>query len=76
MKCPFCDTKMLHGYLNVGNAIWSEKKHKLSTNAGAKERYALALPVPMLSLHHIESDCCPKCKHIIIDSSEFDNNLD
>ena len=76
MKCPFCNTEMLHGYLNVGNAIWSERKHKISTNPDAKERYALALSVPMMSPHHIESDCCPKCKHIIIDSSEYDNNME
>ena len=76
MKCPFCNTEMLHGYLNVSNAIWSERKHKISTNPDAKERYALALSVPMMSPHHIESDCCPKCKHIIIDSSEYDNNME
>lgn len=75
-KCPFCNTEMLHGYLNVGNAIWSERKHKLSTNPDAKERYALALSVPMMSPHHIECDCCPKCKRIIIDSSEYNNNMD
>jgi hypothetical protein len=27
MKCPFCDAEMLHGYLNCGTAIWSERKH-------------------------------------------------
>ena len=30
MKCPFCDAEMIHGYLNCGNAIWSERKHKIS----------------------------------------------
>ena len=27
-------------------------------------------------LSDIESDCCPKCKRIIIDSSSFDSNLE
>ena len=30
MKCPFCDTEMLQGYLNCGLVIWSTRKHKLS----------------------------------------------
>ncbi len=75
MKCPFCDTEMLHGYLNCGNAIWSERKHKISTHPALKEKYALNLGVPLLSPNHVESDCCPKCKRMVIDTSEFDNNL-
>ena len=59
-----------------GNAIWSERKHKISTLPGGKEKYALHLEVPMLSPHHIESHCCPKCKKIIIDASDYENNLD
>ena len=76
MKCPFCGTEMLRGYLSLGNAIWSERKHKLSTNPGSSERYALNLPVPMLSPNHVESDCCPACKHIVIDASMYPNNLE
>lgn len=75
MKCPFCDTEMLHGYLNCGETIWSIKKHKMSLNVGNEEKYALQLGRPMISPHHVESDCCPKCKRIIIDSSRYDNNI-
>jgi hypothetical protein len=76
MKCPFCDTEMLHGYLNSGTAIWSERKHKISMLPNGKEKYALHLSVPMLSPHHIESYCCPKCKRLIADISYYENNLD
>ena len=41
MKCPFCDVEMLHGYLNCGNTIWSERKHKISILPNGKEKYAL-----------------------------------
>lgn len=27
MKCPYCNTEMIHGYLNCGMLIWSDKKH-------------------------------------------------
>ncbi len=76
MKCPFCDVEMLHGYLNCGTTIWSERKHKISTLPDEKEKYALHLDVPMFSPHHVESDCCPKCKRIIVDSSRYENNLE
>ena len=76
MKCPFCNTEMLHGYLNCGNTIWSERKHRISTNPDGKEKFALRLGVPMMSPHQIESDCCPKCKRLIIDTSDYENNLD
>ena len=76
MKCPFCNTEMIRGYLNCGNAIWSERKHKISTLPDNKEKYALKLDVPLLSPNQIESDCCPNCKRIIIDVSEYENNLE
>ncbi len=76
MKCPFCDVEMIHGYLNCGNTIWSERKHKLSTLPNGKEKYTMKLGVPALSPHHIESDCCPKCKRIIIDTSDTENNFE
>ena len=76
MKCPYCNVDMIPGFLNCGNTIWSERKHKISTLPGGKEKYALHLEVPMLSPHHIESHCCPKCKKIIIDASDYENNLD
>ncbi len=75
MKCPFCDVEMLHGYLNCGNAIWSERKHRISTLPDRKERYTMHLEVPTLSPNQVESDCCPKCKRLIIDTSDYENNL-
>ena len=75
MTCPFCQTEMLDGYLNCGNLIWSERRHKISTNADTTERYALNLPTPLLSPHQIKSTCCPRCKHIIIDASEYEHRL-
>jgi hypothetical protein len=76
MKCPFCDVEMLHGYLNCGAAIWSQRKHKLSMLPDGKEIYALHLETPMLSANYVESDCCPKCKRIILDASGYENNLE
>ena len=76
MKCPFCDTEMISGYLNCGNAIWSERKHKISTLPDSKEKYALHLPVPIVSCNQVPSDCCPKCKRIIVNASDYDNNLE
>lgn len=76
MKCPFCNTEMLHGYLNSGAAIWSERRHKISMLPDGKEKYALKLGTPLMSPHHVESYCCPECKRIIIDSSEYENNLE
>jgi len=75
MKCPFCDVEMLHGYLNCGMAIWSERRHRISVLPDGKEQYALHLGTPLLSPHQVESDCCPKCKRIIIDSSGYETNL-
>jgi hypothetical protein len=40
-----------------------------------KETYALHLETPMLSPNYVESNCCPKCKRIILDASGYDNNL-
>ena len=76
MKCPFCGAEMLHGYLNCGTTLWSTKKHKISLLVDKKEKYALQLGPPALCPHHVESDCCPKCKTIIINGSDYDNNLD
>ncbi len=76
MKCPFCDVEMIHGYLNSGEMIWSTKKHKLSINPGRNEQYILSLKRPMWQPHHIESDCCPKCKRIIIDASGYEGNIE
>lgn len=75
MKCPFCDVEMVHGYLNCGAAIWSGRKHKISLLPDGKEQYALQLGTPMLSPNHVESDCCPNCKRIIIDSSGYEGNI-
>lgn len=67
---------MLHGYLNCGGIIWSERKHKISLLPNGKEKYALFMRPPMWSPHKIESYCCPKCKKIIIDAADYENNLD
>lgn len=76
MRCPFCDTEMISGYLNCGAVIWSDRKHKLSLLPDGKERFALHLGTPMFSPNHIESSCCPNCKRIIIDSSSYETHLD
>ena len=77
MKCPFCDVEMLYGYLNCASALWSEKKHKLGLLPNGKEKYALNLRHTMMSvLHNVESFCCPKCKKVIIDTADYENNLD
>ena len=76
MKCPFCDVEMLHGYLNCGAAIWSQRKHKLSMLPGRNETYALHLEVPVFRGNYVESDCCPKCKRIILDASGYESNLE
>ena len=76
MKCPFCDTEMIHGYLNCGAALWSERKHNISLLPDGHEKYTLHLRAPLLTPHQIESDCCPKCKKIVIDAVYYENNLD
>ena len=75
MKCSFCGTEMLHGYLNCGSTLWSEQKHKRIVLPEGKEKYALHLEKPLLFPHQIESDCCPNCKKIIIDAAGYENNL-
>ena len=76
MKCPYCNEPMLFGYFNCGTAIWSERKHKISLLPGSKEKYALRLTQPIFTPHTVESYCCPKCKKIIIDAADYENNLD
>jgi hypothetical protein len=76
MKCPFCDIEMLRGYLNCGIALWSERKHKIGLLPDGKEKYALRLRTPLVPPHQIKSYCCPKCKKIIIDAEDYENNLD
>ena len=76
MRCSYCDIEMLYGFLNCGMTIWSERKHKISLLLDGKEKYALYLGQPLLSPHQIESYCCPKCKKIIIDATDYKNNLD
>ena len=74
MKCPVCDLDMVPGYLSCGAALWSEKKHNRLVPS-QKEKYALYLQMPILSPHHIESCCCPKCKRIIVNGGEYPSNL-
>ena len=71
MKCPFCGVEMKHGYLHTGLALWSEKRHRLTLKPSSGEFYALKLDTPLFSPHQIESDYCPKCHRIIIDSSPY-----
>lgn len=66
MKCPFCNVEMIHGYLNCGMTLWSTKKHKISLLTDDDETFSLQLGKPALSPHHIESDCCPKCKESLL----------
>lgn len=75
MKCPFCNTEMLPGYLNCGAAIWSERKHHISVNPDRSEKYALRLRFPLVDLHHVESFCCPNCKTILIDAKNHESAL-
>lgn len=75
MKYPYCGMEMIHGYLNCGAVLWSEKKHKVSMIADDQELYALQLGKPLMSPHHIQSDICPKCKRIILDSSGYSSNI-
>ena len=76
MKCPFCNTEMLSGYLNCGMALWSERKHALSLLPDGKEKYALHLEQPLLSPHHVPGSLCPKCKKMILDAEDYEHNLD
>ena len=76
MKCPYCNTDMIHGYLNTGMTIWSERKHKISLLPDGNEMYALRLKHPMLSPHQVESYCCPKCKKLIIAIDKYEHNFD
>lgn len=71
MKCPYCGEEMKHGYLHTGMTLWSEKRHKLTLTPEENECFALQLGRPMVSPHQIESDYCPECQRIIIDSSLY-----
>ena len=76
VKCPFCDVEMIQGYLQCGSAIWSTKKHKISVLPNkTKEKYAFYLKPPLAGANYVESACCPNCKRIIIDSTNYENNL-
>ncbi|GEM_PF-1438579 len=76
MKCPLCGSEMLHGYLNVPTAIWSERKHVLTTVPNDSEKYAMHIGQAVVkALNHVESDCCPNCKHILIDIQDCENDF-
>ena len=36
---PICGSEMLHGYLNVGAALWSERKHTVALAPNESEKY-------------------------------------
>lgn len=75
MKCPYCSVEMIHGYLNCGLTLWSERKHKISLLPDGKEQYALRLGMPIVSPYNVESDYCLKCKRIIIDTTNYETNI-
>lgn len=72
MKCPFCGLEMKHGYLQTGIALWSERKHRISLLTAPGEPYAFRLKQPLFSPNYVESDFCPKCKRIIVDSTPYE----
>ena len=76
LKCPYCDTEMLSGYLNSGPLLWTVEKHKFNLNPKLREKYAFYLKKPMFIYHSLESYCCSNCKKIIIDVSEYEHHLD
>lgn len=45
------------------------------SSPGWGEQYALRLKQPLLAPHHVESDCCPNCKRLIIDAAAYESNL-
>lgn len=75
MKCPFCGTEMLEGYLHCGSALWSTKKHKISLLPDDEEQYAFQLERPLVSPHHVSSSYCPECKRMILDCAEYESNI-
>ena len=75
MLCPYCGVEMLHGYLNCGAALWSDRRHVVSLNPDGEERWALRLKVPMVTPNCVESDCCPRCRRIILDASPYESHL-
>lgn len=76
MKCPYCNTEMLLGYLHAPNMIWCEKESKIALSPGKNEKYALYLKLPLLTSNRVESYCCSICKRIIIDVSAYPHSLE
>ena len=58
-----------------GAALWSERKHAVRLNPDGEERYALRLKTPMVTPNCVESDCCPRCRRIILDASPYESSL-
>ena len=75
MKCPYCDTEMLAGYIHTPNMIWSEKVSKFAISPSKNEKYALYLQLPLATSNRVESHCCPNCKKVVIDASKYPHNL-
>ena len=76
MNCPFCGEEMLHGYLHLGMALWSQRKHKLSLLPKSDESFAMMLGRPILNPHFVESDFCPKCQRMVLDTSPYPSSWD
>lgn len=70
MKCPFCGGEMQHGWLHTGATIWSRRRHRLSYRPAAGEGYTLLQERPLLSFHYLESDWCPACEKLILDTAK------
>ena len=49
------------------------KKAYISLLLDDGEKFALQLGRPLVLPHPVESDCCPKCKRIIMDGSTYKN---
>lgn len=69
-------TRLERSIFPVGQlAVAGAKKHPVRRCPGKDEQYALYLKLPFVTGNYVESDCCPKCKRIIIDSTGYENNL-
>ena len=75
MKCPWCDVEMIHGYLIADKALWSDKRHTFSLLPRRGERWTLRLGPKFFAPNHVESDCCPRCRRIVLSAEYYDGNL-
>jgi len=74
MKCPFCGEDMVKGYVNVEGMMFSENKHKMFLTPSDGEKYADNVKARIV-FDHYDAECCPKCKKLIVDISDFKSNI-